>query len=238
MPGFKSGFPSTFAGMAKAFEIPPSLKVLLEKASKRVGTPQQRFQASVASWKQDGPEVFESVKQLEKSLQEMNVANDIAKKDFPNIDPSLYSKPIEVDWDWYRARFRTPGIVDKFKKLWDNFPEPAPFVEGAELWASWCKEVELQILEVEEIAKTSDLRIIELEAEVKKVDAEIAGLRERKLEDEIAAYPEYNAKIEEDIENNIWNYVDTEENYNDPLRFPDHPATKAALAREAAHGHH
>lgn len=149
-----------------------------------------------------------------------------------------YSRPLQVDWEWFRARVRTPGVVDKYQKLWEAYPEPAPFTEGAKIWADWCKETELAILEAKEIAKTSELRIAEIEAQRAGLDKEIADLTSRTLEDEIAAFPEYNAKIEEDIANNIWNYQDTEENYNDPLRFPDHPATKAALAQEAAHGHH
>lgn len=92
MPGFKSVLSTAQAHIAKAFEIPPSLKAHWATLPQRPGTAQQRFQACVASWKENGPEVFEAMKKLEKTLNDLSAVNNVAKIAHPNSDPAVYDK--------------------------------------------------------------------------------------------------------------------------------------------------
>jgi hypothetical protein len=100
----------------------------------------------------------------------------------------------------------------------------------------FANEIQIKLAEAQEMEKTANIRIAQLNRELQVLDEQIRTIEERDFQSELALLPELDAKIQKEIEDNIWNPEETDENYNDPYKYPNHPVVLANAHH--GHGHH
>merc|ERR1711904_758445 len=113
---------------------------------------------------------------------------------------SAPAAPPAIDWAKWESTIKTPGIVADFKAAYSKLSVPAmedTFTAGVEE-------------KFGEAIKSAEVAASASEARIKELEAELAGLNNRRdwsevtVEEELANNPAIAAEIEDEIANNKW----------------------------------
>lgn len=109
-----------------------------------------------------------------------------------------------IDWDKWRSKINTPGVVDEIKAAHDSIEVPSVVEEQKRLQKEVIDAFAPIIKEAEELAIEADKSAKELQMQLEEYTYLNEKLSDLTIDEVLERFPQMKKEIEDDIANNRW----------------------------------